>query len=49
MRRQVEAPLVAASLMEPGFVDSIALNMYHDGSEGIQVATAAVTAVVLQP
>ncbi|KAI3425137.1 hypothetical protein D9Q98_008908 [Chlorella vulgaris] len=36
MRRQVEAPLVAASLVEPSFVDSIALNMYHDGSEGIQ-------------
>ena len=37
MRQRVEAPLVQAGMVAPGFVDSIALNMYHDGSEGIQV------------
>lgn len=37
MRRNVEAPLVACGLLPEGFVDSCALNMYHDGSEGIQV------------
>lgn len=37
MRRRVEVPLVQARVLPPGFVDSIALNMYHDGSEGIQV------------
>lgn len=37
MRQSVEAPLVQAQVLAPGFVDSIALNMYHDGSEGIQV------------
>lgn len=26
-----------AQVLSPGFVDSIALNIYHDGSEGIQV------------
>lgn len=41
MRRQVEAPLVAAGLLPAFFVDSVALNMYHDGSEGIQVGTHA--------
>lgn len=41
MRRRVEAPLVAAGVVEAGFVDSIALNMYHDGSEGIQVGGRA--------
>ena len=38
VRAAVEAPLVAARVLErPGWVDSVALNMYHDGSEGIQV------------
>ena len=36
MRSQVEAPLVQAELAPAGFIDSISLNMYHDGSEGIQ-------------
>ncbi|EFN53716.1 hypothetical protein CHLNCDRAFT_136563 [Chlorella variabilis] len=36
MRQKVEAPLVGAGLVAPGFCDSIALNIYHDGSEGIQ-------------
>lgn len=45
MRQQVEAPLVAAGVVDPGFVDSIALNMYHDGSEGIQVGLGVATGV----
>ena len=36
MRNVVERPMVSASLVAEGFVDAIALNMYHDGSEGIQ-------------
>eukprot|EP00887_Chlorella_sp_A99_P005933 scaffold29.g5933.t1 len=36
LRELAEAPLVAAGLVPPGFVDSIACNMYHDGSEGLQ-------------
>lgn len=36
-QEQVEAPLVTADIIPQGFVDSIALNMYHDGSEGLQV------------
>ena len=31
-----QAPLVQTGLLPEGFVDSCALNMYHDGSEGIQ-------------
>ena len=31
-----EAPLVQAGLLPAGFIDSCALNLYHDGSEGIQ-------------
>ena len=34
---QVEGPLVSCGVMPRGFVDSVALNLYHDGSEGIQV------------
>ncbi|GLI69492.1 hypothetical protein VaNZ11_014126, partial [Volvox africanus] len=36
MRHQVEEPLVGCGVIPRGFVDSIALNLYHDGSEGIQ-------------
>ena len=36
MRSGVEAPLVEAGVVSEGFVDSVALNLYHDGSEGIQ-------------
>jgi len=36
MKRHVEQPLVQAGLLPPDWIDSIALNMYHDGSEGIQ-------------
>ena len=27
---------MSAAILPPAWVDSIALNMYHDGSEGIQ-------------
>lgn len=33
----VESPLVAASVLPKEHINSVALNMYHDGSEGIQV------------
>ena len=36
MKEMVEQPIVSADLAPNGFVDAIALNMYHDGSEGIQ-------------
>lgn len=36
MRDMVEQPMVSAKLVPDGFVDAIALNIYHDGSEGIQ-------------
>lgn len=36
MKNMVEQPMVSANLADEGFVDAIALNMYHDGSEGIQ-------------
>ena len=32
----VEQALVRADLVQPGFFNSWALNLYHDGSEGIQ-------------
>jgi hypothetical protein len=34
--KEVVMPMVSAKLVPDGFVDAIALNMYHDGSEGIQ-------------
>ena len=36
VRRRVEQPLVAAGVLDENFVNSCALNIYHDGSEGIQ-------------
>jgi alkylated DNA repair dioxygenase AlkB len=33
----VEKPLVQAGIAEPVFVNMYALNIYHDGSEGIQM------------
>ena len=36
MQEDVERPLVEAGLVPAGFGDSWALNMYHDGSQGIQ-------------
>lgn len=35
-QEQAEAPLVQAGILPPNFADSWALNVYHDGSEGIQ-------------
>ena len=32
----MEQALVRANLVQPGFFNSWALNLYHDGSEGIQ-------------
>ena len=36
MQGKVEEPLVETGLLPRGFINSCALNMYHDGSEGIQ-------------
>ncbi|KXZ56937.1 hypothetical protein GPECTOR_1g845 [Gonium pectorale] len=36
MRQLAESPLVGCGVIPRGFVDSVALNLYHDGSEGIQ-------------
>lgn len=36
MRELVEQPMISAKVVPDGFVNAIALNMYHDGSEGIQ-------------
>ena len=36
VQEKAEAPLVAAGVMPQGFADSWAVNVYHDGSEGIQ-------------
>ena len=36
LQAAVEEPLVTAGLLPRGFLNSWALNMYHDGSEGIQ-------------
>lgn len=40
---------MAAGLLPDGFVDSVALNMYHDGSEGIQVGRPPRHGVLPQP
>ena len=34
LQAQIEEPLVECGLLEPSFINSFALNMYHDGSEG---------------
>ena len=31
----VEEPLVQNSIVDQGFINSVALNVYHDGSEGL--------------
>jgi hypothetical protein len=28
-------PMVKSSLVEDGFINSIAMNLYHDGTEGL--------------
>lgn len=35
MRTSVEAPLVGSKLVQPDFFNQFALNIYHDGSEGL--------------
>ena len=36
MQEKAQAPLIEAGVLSDGFVDSCALNIYHDGTEGIQ-------------
>ena len=33
--KQVEQPMVEHSIVAPNFLNSVALNVYHDGSEGL--------------
>lgn len=35
MRDKVEIPMIEAGILEKGFVNSVALNVYHDGEEGL--------------
>jgi hypothetical protein len=35
MKTVLEEPLVNGGIIEKGFINSIALNVYHDGSEGL--------------
>jgi hypothetical protein len=35
MKTQLEEPLVKAGIIEKNFINSVALNVYHDGSEGL--------------
>ncbi|KAL4496210.1 hypothetical protein ABPG72_012947 [Tetrahymena utriculariae] len=35
MRRKVVGPLEQAGILPPGFINSLALNVYHDGKEGL--------------
>ena len=35
MRDNLEKPLVEAGVVDKDFINSIALNVYHDGSEGL--------------
>ena len=35
MKEKIEAPLVKAGVLEQGFINSIAMNIYHDGKEGL--------------
>lgn len=35
MKTTLEEPLVNAGIIEKDFVNSVALNVYHDGSEGL--------------
>lgn len=35
MKAVLEDPLVKANIIEKNFINSIALNVYHDGSEGL--------------
>jgi hypothetical protein len=35
MKRELEDPLVKSGLLEKDFINSVALNVYHDGTEGL--------------
>lgn len=35
MRNKIENPLVEAGIIDRGFINSIAMNIYHDGKEGL--------------
>jgi hypothetical protein len=35
MKAIFEDPLLSAKIVEKNFINSIALNVYHDGSEGL--------------
>ena len=35
MKAILEDPLVKAGIVEKDFINSVALNVYHDGSEGL--------------
>lgn len=36
LQEQVQEPMTQSGLLPDNFINSYALNMYHDGSEGIQ-------------
>lgn len=44
VRQQVEQPMVQAGLLPRGYVDSAALNIYHDGTEGEALAVGCAVA-----
>jgi hypothetical protein len=35
MKDKLEQPLVKHGIVEKDFINSVALNIYHDGSEGL--------------
>lgn len=35
LKEKIEKPLVEAGILEKGFINSIAMNIYHDGKEGL--------------
>jgi len=35
MKTVLEEPLVKSGIIEKDFINSVALNVYHDGSEGL--------------
>lgn len=35
MKDKIENPMVKGKIVEKDFINSVALNVYHDGSEGL--------------
>lgn len=35
IKEQIEAPMVDADIVDRDFINSIAMNVYHDGTEGL--------------